>query len=541
MKTTEEERKKIFIVDDEEVNLKYFKRVLSKKYEVILENDSRDCLSKIKDVKPDIILLDVNMPEINGFELCKLIMNDKEIKNIPVIFVSSLRTPEHVKQGLEIGAVDFIARPINEVETFARIKTHLTIGQLQKELTLANSKLNVSLSKKTDELEDEKTDKQKISNALVESENRFQQIFKSAPEAIIIVNVDSGEIIDVNSAGCELFGYTYEELIGLNPSEFLIPSKETIKKNYFKIKENNTSSTNIRMSLNTLIRKDGEIISVQNSSKTILIEGELYIFSSIYDLRARHEVEMELQQAKEKAEELSRIKGFFLENMSHELRTPLVGILGFSGLLEEELEDESLKEMAVAITTSGKRLLNTLKVLLEYSVLEGQENKHNWKAVNLNEIVADVVESYSASYKDRGLDVIIKCEEDEIFITADEYFMTEVIAQLLNNAITYTHFGSITITLETEKTENRKFVIISIKDTGIGISEEKLSSIFDDFRQASEGYSRQYEGLGLGLTLVKNITDLHNGEITVQSKENEGSLFKLKLELEKESLIKEVS
>ncbi len=540
---TTEELKKILIVDDEDINLKYLNKILSKKYEVSVENDSKNCLYKIKTVKPDIILLDVNMPVINGFELCKLIVDDEETKNTPVIFISSERTPQHIKMGLEAGAVDFIVKPINEVEIFARIKTHLTIGQLQKELAFANSKLNASLSERTHELEEEKNNKQKISDALVESEDRFQHIFKSAPEAIIIVHVDSGEIIDVNSAGCELFGYTCEELIGENPAKFLIPSEETIQKNYFQIKDEKSGNANIRMSLNTLIRKDNEKIPVQNSSKTILIEGELYIFSSIYDLRARQEIEMELQQAKVKAEELNRIKGFFLENMSHELRTPLVGILGFSTLLEEELEDENLKEMAVAITTSGKRLLNTLKVLLEYSVLESSENNHFWKEINLNEIVKDVVESYSTSFNSRGLEVTIKCEENDIYVTADEHFMTEVIAQLLNNAITYTHFGSITITLETEKIEDQMYAVISIKDTGIGISEEKLSSIFEDFRQGSEGHSRDYEGLGLGLALVKNIADLHNGEITVQSKENEGSLFKLKLEIntKNENLIKEES
>lgn len=94
---TARQQKIIFIVDDEEINLKYFQRILSKEYIVITENDSRYCLPIIKSVKPDIILLDVHMPVINGFELCKLIVDDDLTKNIPVIFVSSLRTPEHVK------------------------------------------------------------------------------------------------------------------------------------------------------------------------------------------------------------------------------------------------------------------------------------------------------------------------------------------------------------------------------------------------------------------------------------------------------------
>lgn len=535
------EQKKIFIVDDEEINLKYFQRILSKEYIVIIENDSRDCLPIIKKIKPDIILLDVHMPVINGFDLCKLIMSDDKTKDIPVIFVSSLRTPEHVKMGLEVGAVDFIARPINKIETFARIKTHLTIGQLQRDLALANSKLNFSLTKKTVELNNEKTLKEKSDAALVESENRFQTIFHSNPDAIIIVSFESGEIIDVNPAGCKLFGYSFYELIGMDQTKLLQASNEIIQKNYFQSQENIENGSNVRMSLNTLICKNGAKIPVQNSSKTILMEGELCIFASIYDLRARQEVETELQLAKRQAEELNKLKSFFLANMSHELRTPLVGMLGFANMLEEELNDPNLKYMAHSITTSGKRLLNTLKVLLDYSDLENFRKSPSWSKINLNEIIYDVVESYSDSYKDRGLEVTIRCDENSIFVFADRYFMSEIISQLFNNAITYTHFGSITITLETEKVGNIKYAIISIEDTGIGISEDKLNSIFEDFRQGSEGYSRDYEGLGLGLALVKNIVDLHLGEITVQSKENEGSLFQLKLEINKENLIKEYS
>jgi len=535
---TTEERKKIFIIDDEEHNLKYFKRILSKEFTVITENDSRDCLPIIKSVKPDIILLDVHMPVISGFELCKLIVNDEVTRNIPVIFVSSLRTSEHVKIGLEAGAVDFISRPINKVELFARIKTHLTIGQLQKDLAHANNKLNSSLTKKVDELKEEKWLSERSRAALHESENRFKVIFQGTPEAIIIVSLESGEIIDVNPAGCELSGYSFDELVGMDQTKLLQPSTETIQENYFQSRKNVASGSNVRMSLNTLIRKSGKNIPVQNSSKTILIEGELYIFGVIFDLSARRNMENDLLKAKEEAEEFSRIKGFFLANMSHELRTPLVGMLGFSNILEEELEDKHLKNMAHSITSSGKRLLNTLKVLLDYSVLENLKSQPNWELVDLNKIVCKIVDSFRDSYIERGLEVTTKYDEKHISIYADEYFMTEVISQILNNAIIYTHHGSINIMLETEQINNINYAIISIKDTGIGIGKDKLNSIFEDFRQGSEGYSRDYEGLGMGLALVKNIVDLHSGKITVQSKENEGSLFQIKLEIKNGNLTK---
>jgi len=535
--SSSEERSKIFIVDDEELNLKYLKRILSDEYEITTTTNSGNSLALIKEVKPDIILLDVHMPVINGFELCKLILDDDETKNIPVIFISSLRTPEHVKIGLEVGAVDFIARPINKVETFARIKTHLTIGKLQIDLAIANSKLNSLLEKKTQELSQEKTLKEKSNEALLESENRFKTIFLSTPEAIIIVGVDSEEIIDVNPACSTLSGYSYNELIGMNQKDLLQNYDESIQKDNVITHNNFDEDSEVNISLNILVSKSGEKIPVQNSSKTILMEGEHYIFAVIFNLSSQKKIEHQLEQAKNDAEEFSRIKGVFLANMSHELRTPLVGILGFSNILEEEIKDNALKYMAHSITTSGERLLNTLKVILDYADLENFRKNPNWGKINLNQIIDSVVESYSDYSKKRGLEVTKNFDKKEdLLINADQHSITEAISQLLKNAITYTQFGGVTIGLKTETEKDIEYAIISVEDTGIGISEEKLNSIFEDFRQISEGYSRSYEGLGLGLTLVKNIIDLHSGEIVVESKENEGSQFKIKLEIKTENL-----
>jgi PAS domain S-box-containing protein len=483
---------------------------------------------------PDIILLDIYMPGINGFDLCKTILADEKTKIIPVIFISSMRNTEHVKKGLNIGAVDFIQKPINKTETLARIKTHLKIGQLQKDLAISNSKLEMLLKEKSQELDNEQNQKDKLQKDLFESESKFQTIFNSAPETILIVSVESGEIIDVNPAGCQLFGYSYDELVGINQTKLLQPSNEKIKINYFQTQENKNSQSGVRESLNTLIKKNGEKIPVKSSSRTILHDGELFILGVISDLSARIKIEEELRKSKDHADELNRLKGFFLSNMSHELRTPLVGMLGFSNMLEDELEDEHLRHMASAITVSGKRLLNTLKVLMDYSILESNDFNSDWNIVNVNKIITEVVESYKSSYEERGLTLKTDLPKSDIKITADENFVKEVISQLINNAITYTHYGSISVSLKTEKRDGKRYMMLSIKDTGIGISKEKLNSIFEDFRQISEGCTREYEGLGLGLALVKKIVDLHNGEITVKSKENEGSLFQLKLELGKE-------
>jgi PAS domain S-box-containing protein len=534
MRTT---KKKIFVVDDEESNLKYFKRIFNKEYKVITTDDSASSFPIIRSLMPDIVLLDIYMPEVNGFDLCKKLQADEKTKTIPIIFISSLCESKQIEEGLNLGAVDFIQKPINKTETLARIRTHLKVNQLQKDLAVTNSKLERLLKEKSKKLDEEQNQKNQLQKNLYESESKFQIIFKSAPEAIIIVSAESGEIVDVNPAGCNLFDYTYDELIGVNQTELLQPSDRKIKQNYIRTHEDNNKVFGVRMQLNTLVKKNGTKIPVNNSSRTILYEGELFILGVIFDLSKQKKIEEELRKSKKHADELNRLKGFFLSNMSHELRTPLVGMLGFSNILEEELKDTHLKYMASAITTSGNRLLNTLKVLMDYSLLEGNNFISEWKKVNLNDIVAEVLQSYKTQSKEKDLEIIIKIPRNKIETIADEHFIKEVISQLINNAFAYTQSGSISIFLETKSINGKVFAVLSIKDTGIGINKEKLDLIFDDFRQVSEGCTRDYQGLGLGLALAKKIVDLHNGEITVESKENEGSLFQLKLIAEKASQI----
>jgi PAS domain S-box-containing protein len=477
------------------------------------------------------------MPRINGFEICKLLMADEATREIPIIFISSITKAEHIETGLSLGAVDFISKPISKVETLARIKNHLKNNQFKKDLAIANEKLNILLEKNSTKLVEEKSHSKRMNAQLSESEKRFELLFQAAPTAIVMVSVDSGEIVDANNSCCKLAGYEYFELIGLNQNELLQPSEEKISENYFQTKVSPDEKLNVRMSLNTLIQQNGTAIPVQNSSKTVLVDNELYIFSTIFDLRPRLKMENELRLEKNRAEEMSRLKGFFLANISHELRTPLVGILGFSQLLKDELKQEHLIQMAQAITTSGKRLMNTLSVLLEYSTVESGEKEACWSNVNLNNVIQDVIEENRVDFETKNLKVVSNLPAEDLFIDADQSFINEVVSQLLSNAIKYTNLGEITLTLKRKSINDKDFASLTVQDTGIGISDKKFNYIFDDFRQGSEGYTREHDGLGLGLALVKKIVGLHNGNITVQSEVNKGSLFSLTLELKKENLI----
>ncbi len=226
---------------------------------------------------------------------------------------------------------------------------------------------------------------------------------------------------------------------------------------------------------------------------------------------------------------MNRLKTNFLANMSHELRTPLIGILGYAELLAGELKDKDLIEMAKAIGTSGERLNSTLNNILNISKIESERQQNNFKMYDLIKIVKGQINLFKAAAEGKNLLLTLETEEEKLDAFVDENMFISIINNLLNNAIKYTEIGAIILNAKREK----EYAIINVTDTGIGIAEDSHEIIFDPFRQASEGYSRSFEGTGLGLTLVKKYMDFMNGTIILKSEPGNGSTFIIKLPIHK--------
>ena len=265
-------------------------------------------------------------------------------------------------------------------------------------------------------------------------------------------------------------------------------------------------------------------ISYGDHEKDILLFVSEQIALSIY----RKKMQQELVEAKQKAEVSSKLTSALLANMNHELRTPMNGILGFAEILMSELRDPEPRGKAENILISGRRLMDTLDAIMDLSYLESDKVSQKFKPVLLGRTVRKVVRNYEQTIKKKHLEVEINIPDD-LFILGDDHLFQHVVKGLVDNAVKFTDAGSITITAALVSDDEKPMVSLIVKDTGIGIQKDHYQMIFDAFRQVSEGYGRQFEGSGLGLTICKRIVDLMQGEITLTSEVNVGSEFRVLL------------
>lgn len=341
--------------------------------------------------------------------------------------------------------------------------------------------------------------------------------------AVIITDVN-GNIDYVNDTFTKLTGYSKEQVIGENP-RFLksgYTAKETYKELWEKILagENWEGEFLNKRKDGTLYWEYARISPVKNENGVITnfigIKDDITQLKKLLD---------EIKVAKAKAEETSRLKTNFLANMSHELRTPLVGILGCASMIEEDTNDPLTKELAGIINKSGQRLHETLNAILDLTRLETENLPVDLRPTNIVTVIKNSYEIFINEAKLKGLNLYLDLDEEEIFAFADANLLKSVVTHLLSNAVKYTDTGGISLRAFT----NENKVIIKVVDTGIGIPDSYHDVIFEPFRQVSEGYNRQFEGSGLGLTLTKKYVKMMNGRIWFNSKLGEGSAFFVEL------------
>ncbi|SDW10027.1 PAS domain S-box-containing protein [Lutibacter oricola] len=364
-----------------------------------------------------------------------------------------------------------------------------------------------------EQLVEERTDQ------LNESELRYAALFKKNQSVMLLLNPETGLIIDANQAAINFYGYTFKELTSMKISEInTLPVEET-KSKIKDVLVNSSKHFYFKHKLANNTIKDVEV-----HVEKIIVEGEEQLYSIIYDLSELKKTKKELIKAKEKAEESDRLKSAFLANMSHEIRTPMNGILGFSELLKNpKLSGNLQQEYIKIIEKSGHRMLNIINNIIDISRIESGLMKVKLEDSNINKQVEYIYKFFSPEAEAKGIKLAINNQlpAAKSIINTDSEKVYAILTNLVKNAIKYTNKGTIVFGY----TKKDNYLEFYVQDTGIGIPENRKKAVFERFIQADIADKMARQGAGLGLSISKAFVKILGGDIWVESEENVGSTF----------------
>lgn len=367
------------------------------------------------------------------------------------------------------------------------------------------------------------TEKKNWELALQESEEKFRSIFESFQDIYYRTDV-FGRITIISPSGCELSGFSEQEILGKHITEFYVNPKK--QGNLIRELLRTGSVRNFE---NNLILKNGGIIqSISNirlihnkEGKPIAVEG---VARDITYLKQASE---ELMKAKEIAERSLKVKETFLANMSHEIRTPMNGIIGMIDLIGDTSLDADQRKYISTIKKSSETLLTILNDILDLSKIEAGKMQLKLTSISLEYTVDKLYSLFYQQAIAKKIDLEYTIDDNiSKFILADEIRLLQILSNLTSNAIKFTDTGGVSLNIYLlEKVGDVNKIKVEVKDTGIGISEENLKILFESFSQVDNSSSKSYAGTGLGLAISKELCKMMNGQIGLETKFGEGSVF----------------
>ncbi len=366
-----------------------------------------------------------------------------------------------------------------------------------------------------------------VDDIIFRAQRELRAVFDNSFDAIFLLKPGNHEIIECNLRSTEMFGVSNKsDLVGTLISDLQLASEEQMSKDQLEAR----LLAGERWSEEIEFKTSGGDTFWGNVAYTFIKYGEKNeLLIRITDVTEKKAAIAAIIEAKEKAEAANRAKDNFLANMSHEFRTPINGIIGLAEIIGVEAEDEDLQSYADLVLESGKRLLRTLGSVLDLSRLESQDNEVIFKPVSINQMIRKATEGLEEELERKNLYFHCTLLETDVYANMSEEYGVQCLQHLLNNANKFTDKGGLTLWIEgLQATSGSPYVSIHLADTGIGMSESFImEKLFMKFEQESDGLDRNFEGSGLGLSIVKRAVELMNGKIDVQSTKGEGSTFTL--------------
>ncbi|MGL5130969.1 MAG: response regulator [Planktothrix sp.] len=556
-----EQSANILVVDDTVDNLRLLDTFLSSRgYNVRLSRDGNFAIKSALEDPPDLILLDIMMPAPDGYEVCSQLKSYEQTRQIPIIFISAKDQTFDKVKAFSIGGNDYITKPFELEELATRVENQLKIWKLSQALTQQNSLLKAEniiqeRIRSSLNLED-------ILTTAVEEVRRFLSVDRVLIYQVLPNGNRSAITESVEPGWPSVKGQIFPEEMFIGEFQY-----DDFQEKFCLIEDININQSTITPALKNILNllkvqakllvpivKDSslwgyliahhcqkprkwhqsEIESIQHISiqLAIAVQQSTLFEQAKAEIIERKKAEAALQKAVKAADIANRAKSEFLANMSHELRTPLNAILGFAQLMNHDLSlKPDYQRYVEIINRAGSHLLELINDILEMSKIEAGRVTLNKTDFNLISFLNNLQNILQIQAIQKGLNLLFEISSEiPQFVRTDEGKLRQVLINILGNALKFTQIGSVTLRarLKPENKSDQLSIIFEIEDTGLGISPEEISNLFQAFAQTETG-RKHHEGTGLGLAISRKFIQLMGGDITVQSVVNQGTIFTFKI------------
>jgi PAS domain S-box-containing protein len=492
----------ILVIDDSPLNLEFLVSALRRAgFDVFMAKNGEEGLQKAAERKPSLILLDIMMPGLNGYETCKLLKQDPDLQMVPVIFMTALSDIADKVKGFQVGAADYVTKPTEIPEVIARVKTHLKISELQQ-----------SMERQNEELREQNERRLRVQDALRHSRQQYRLLAEHATDIIARQSLD-GIFVYVSPACKTILGYEVEELIGRSILDVVHPDDLARVKAEHILPEKCPEASTVTFRAN---RKDGGYTWLEIVSKTICDPATGHpdeIVSVAREVTERVELTAQLQQKNDELDAFSHM-------VAHDLKNPLGTIITYTDFLLDawdKLNDAKKFELIKNIRGVGQQGISIIKELLLLASI--RKESIDTETLDMFEIV------YNVRYR---LQLMIEEFEGELIAPqvwpeAVGYgpWVEEVWANYVSNGLKYGGHPPL-LELGADPAANG-MVRFWIKDNGDGLTPEEQSRLFAEFSRLDD--IGVVEGNGLGLSIVRRIVNKLGGQVGVESQPGQGSTF----------------